>query len=144
MSAALSRVAQALAGFLVEHSASDIGRRLGHHSSTVSRRGDELRHWSADEVLILAQDSPELAQSIQAAVTRTPDRPGDAAAATSDALALVERLGSQVSELVAAVRDGHIDGTEARALIGHLCQIETQSEMLRGHLTMIAFGVRKS
>lgn len=114
------RICQALADVLDQNSAADLGNKLGHAPSTISRREATLKSWPADELLLLAVDDNALARSIRTYLTGELEREGQAIAITSDLSADIGNSAKVNIKIAEAIADNKISVAEARGIISAL------------------------
>jgi hypothetical protein len=110
-------VAQALADLLVRVAHSEVGRWLGVAQTTISRRGEDLRAWPADDLLRLCAHDAPLAEALVRCGTGGPEwQQAEPVRAVSELLAEVEAGGGLAAEIARTLTDGKIRPAEAKAL----------------------------
>jgi hypothetical protein len=120
MNAELSRIADCAATLLDRIPAAEIGRRLGHATSTITRRsghaalGDPL-NWPAREFLTLAMSDEILGQAILDCLNSSA-RPLPMRSVVSDLMADCGASAAFHAQVMDALSDGRISPSEAAAL----------------------------
>ena len=129
---ALHVVAEAAEGVRDRNAAAEIGRHLGHATSTVTRRGHlPVLEWSAAEVLRLARHDERLGAAVTAYIAAAPVAPrGDAAALPSDIAREITRGAALASAWVAASADGRLDRAELRRILDHAETLRAAADVL--------------
>lgn len=106
-------------------SAREIGARLGHAGTTISRRGGDLRQWPADELLLLAAKVPEIGEAVREFLTGSVIA-GDAGRVDTDLMDGLAALGQTIAHMAAAMRDRHCDVREAARLLPLVQQAQVE------------------
>lgn len=131
-----SRIAQAVSDCVADNGTRQIGYLLGCDQSTVSRHGSDLRLWSADDLLRIAERHEGVADAVRqcAAPDAVEGRPMQAVPGTR---ALIAGMGAAIHDLAVAISDGRIDDDEATALRDLLDTLLAQGVKLRRDLQAI-------
>lgn len=109
-------VAVALAALLGRVQHTEVGRWLGLAQTTVSRRGEDLRNWPADDVLRLAAHDDDMALAVSRCGTGVEDDAPEPVRAIGELLAEVESGAELTREIARTLRDGRVRPGEAQAL----------------------------
>lgn len=109
-------VALALAELLGRVSHAEVGRWLGVVQTTITRRGEDLRGWPADDLLRLAAHDPDMALALARCATGVAGERPEPVRAIGELLAEVEAGGELTREIGATLRDGRVHPGEARRL----------------------------
>jgi hypothetical protein len=109
-------VASALAHLLARTSAAEAGRWLGVADTTITRRGDDLRTWPADDLLRLSGHDADLAQALARCGSGVEAEQPEPVRAIPALLAEIESGGELTREIAAVLRDNRVSSTEARRL----------------------------
>jgi len=134
-----ARVARALAALLAERAHTALGESLGCAGTTVSRRGDDLHAWPADDLLALAAQDQALGEAVVELLTgETPGPAGSSVRAVPHLLGELAWVGEWTQATAAALADGRITPAEARALQALLRAHRPHLAQLDADLTAIA------
>jgi len=109
-------VALALAELLGRVPHAEVGRWLGVAGTTITRRGDDLHGWPADDVLRLAAHDDDLALALSRCGTGVASEQPQPVRAVGELLAEIESGGELAREIGATLRDGRVRPDEARRL----------------------------
>jgi hypothetical protein len=120
-----ARISEALDQHLLNASAREIGARLGHAGTTISRRGGDLRQWPADELLHLATKVPEIGEAVREFLSGA-EVSGDARRVDQSVLHGLAALGQTIATMAEAMANGHCDVREAARLLPLVQQAQVQ------------------
>ena len=128
----LHPVAEAGEGVRDRLAAAEVGRQLGHATSTVTRRGSlPVIDWPASEVLRLALRDERLSAAIVAVLTNTPmPVRGSARALPADIAAEITRGADLAAAWVSASADGRLDRGELRRILDHAETLRAAADVL--------------
>lgn len=120
-----ARISEALELHLLNTSAREIGAKLGHAGTTISRRGGDLRQWPADELLHLAAKVPEIGESVREYLTGETIS-GNAGHVDQAIVEGLAALGHTIATMAEAMSDRHVDTREAARLLPLVQQAQAQ------------------
>lgn len=109
-------VASALSQLLARTSAAEAGRWLGVADTTITRRGDDLRTWPADDLLRLGGHDADLALALSRCGSGVESASAEPMRAIPALLSEIESGGELTREIAAVLRDGRVKPAEARRL----------------------------
>lgn len=121
MNAELSRIAECAGALMDRIPAAEVGRRLGHATSTITRRtghpalGDVL-NWPAREFLTLAMSDEILGQAVMDCLTSNARNQLPARSVVSDLMADCGASAAVHAQVIDALSDGKISPVEAASL----------------------------
>jgi hypothetical protein len=115
-----ARIAESLENLLAGKSGlnhTDIGNSLGRASTTITRRGSDLRDWPAEELLHLAVKHDEIGQAVQVYLTGEKIE-GQPSQVDDDLIESLATLGVLITRISESMRgDRHASLTEAVSLL---------------------------
>jgi hypothetical protein len=111
-----AEVAVALTALLARVPHTEVGRCLGVAGTTITRRGEDLRSWPADDLLRLAAHDADLALALSRCGTGVEAEEPQPVRAVASLLDEVEAGGELTREIASVLRDGRVTVAEAKTL----------------------------